>query len=79
MTNQNYMSMLIEDFNSKINAILEIVQPLAKLPERVERIENRLETMENELKMLNYALRETNQQVQKHEKTFKGFQAALAK
>jgi len=69
---------MFEDFNSKIDAILEIVRPLANLPARVDRIESRLDGLEGDMRIVKAAVTDISQEVKHHTKIFEGFARALA-
>jgi len=68
---------LLEDINAKFDVILEIVRPLAELPERVGWLEDDVRELKEDMKVVKVAVTDTNRQIQKHEAIFQGFTCSL--
>ena len=49
---QEYFEVVLEDINSKIDAIMEIVIPLAALPARLDRLESKVDMMAADIKVI---------------------------
>lgn len=60
----HYTDILLEDMNSKYDAVMEILQTLAVLPQQVARIEVRLDELSLDVKVVKAAVTDLSVQVQ---------------
>lgn len=60
----HYTDILLEDMNSKFDAVMEILQTLAVLPQQVARIEVRLDELSLDVKVVKAAVTDLSVQVQ---------------
>ncbi len=76
--NQNYTDSILEDINSKFDAILEIVIPMKKKVDRIPQIESDIAGIRADTRTMRIAMTETNKQVGNHETRITRLESKIA-
>jgi peptidoglycan hydrolase CwlO-like protein len=63
-----YLGAQIEETNSNVKLILEVLMPMKEKVDRIPHIEARLTSLESDVKIIKVAVRETNRDLKDHER-----------
>jgi tRNA(Ser,Leu) C12 N-acetylase TAN1 len=77
-TDDNYYGVMLEDMNSKINAILEIAIPLRKEVTEIKQIVKVMPEIQTDLKTIKAAIKATNLHVRGHDRAIAELKAKLS-
>lgn len=68
---KNDVHIMLEALDHKIDLVLEIVAPLAQLPERVDRLETSMGEMRGKMNAVQLAVKDTNSELRELKTEFK--------
>jgi hypothetical protein len=64
----NYTNVLLEDINSKFDAVMEIVSPLTGLPVVMSQLQSDIDEVKSDVKVIKAVLTEDSGQLKNHER-----------
>lgn len=64
---ENYTNAILEDINSKFDAVLEIVTPLVTLPEQVRRLQSEVDAIRTDIKTMGFVVKDHSGQLRTHD------------
>jgi hypothetical protein len=56
MTDQDYTTLILEDMNSKFDAVLEMVSPLVVLPTKIDAMQEDIAELKSDMKVVKAAI-----------------------
>jgi hypothetical protein len=62
----NYTAVMLEDVNSKVDRLIEILQPFPKMQEDVATLKEDVAELKSDMKIVKHAIRETNLELRNH-------------